>query len=65
MTLRAYRNELRVRLVLEDLAGGASTISAIAHRFGFASHAHLVRVSRQLFGNTPSAIQRRLDSPPT
>ena len=60
MTLRAYRTELRVRLALEDLAVGSSTISAIAHRFGFASHAHFVRVARKLFGNAPSAIRHRL-----
>ena len=60
MTLRAYRNELRVRLALEDLATGTSTISAIAHRFGFASHAHLVRVARQLFANPPGAVRQQL-----
>jgi AraC-like DNA-binding protein len=60
MTLRAYRTELRVRLALEDLAIGACTISAIAHRFGFASHAHFVRVARQLFGSVPGTIRKRL-----
>ena len=59
-TLRSYRNELRCRLALEDLAMGTSTISAIAHRLGFASHAHFVRVARRLFGDTPGSIRRRL-----
>jgi AraC family transcriptional regulator len=62
-TLRSYRNELRCRLALEDLAMGISTISAIAHRFGFASHAHFVRVARRLFGDTPGAIRLRLAMP--
>lgn len=59
-TMRAYRNELRCRLALEDFAMGASTISAIAHRLGFASHAHLVRVTHELFGCTPSTLRRSL-----
>ena len=62
-TLRSYRNELRCRLALEDLAMGMSTISVIAHRFGFASHAHFVRVARRLFGDAPSAIRHRLAVP--
>jgi AraC-like DNA-binding protein len=60
VTLRSYRNELRCRLALEDLAMGMSTISAIAHRLGFASHAHFVRVARRLFGDAPGTIRRRL-----
>ena len=62
-TLRSYRNELRCRLALEDLAMGISTISAIAHRFGFASHAHFVRVARRVFGDAPGAIRHRLAVP--
>lgn len=60
MTLRSYRAHLRCRLALEDLAMGASSISTIAHRLGFASHAHFVRVARRLFGEAPSAIRRSL-----
>ena len=60
MTLRAYRTELRVRLALEDMAIGTSTISEVAHRFGFASHAHFTRVARQLFGDAPGTIRGRL-----
>ena len=60
VTLRAYRNELRCRLALEELAAGSSTISAVAHRLGFASHAHFVRVARHLFGDVPSALRQRL-----
>jgi AraC-like DNA-binding protein len=60
MTLRAYRNEVRCRLALEDLAVAKSTISEIAHRLGFASHAHLVRLTHEMFGGSPTAIRKHL-----
>ncbi len=59
-TLRSYRNQLRCRLALEDLAMGAGNISAIAHRLGFASHSHFVRVARHLYGDAPGTIRQRL-----
>ena len=59
-TLRSYRNQLRCRLALEDLSIGASNISAIAHRYGFTSHSHFVRVARHLFGDAPGTIRQRL-----
>jgi AraC-like DNA-binding protein len=61
-TLRSYRNELRCRAALEDLATGLSTISTIAHRLGFASHAHFVRVAHRLFNDSPGALRRSLRS---
>lgn len=59
ITLRAYRNELRCRQALEELTAGC-TISAVAHRLGFASHAHFVRVARGLFNDSPGALRRYL-----
>lgn len=63
MTMHAYRRELRVRLALEPLGGedgGAASLSSVAHRFGFASHAHFVLATRECLGRTPSAVRDAL-----
>ena len=40
-TVTAYRNDLRVRAVLEDLAQGATDVAGLAATYGFADHAQL------------------------
>ncbi|WP_283138309.1 helix-turn-helix transcriptional regulator [Rhizohabitans arisaemae] len=57
-----YRNELRVRSVLEDLAQGADNLADLATRHGFADHAHLTRTVVQKVGRTPSALRRQLST---
>lgn len=55
-TLNEYRSELRVRLSLEMFgasAGGAASISHIAHTLGFSSHSHFVQAMRRHSGTTP------------
>ena len=42
----------------EMLADTGETITAIACRTGFASHAHLTTSFRRAFGVTPSALRR-------
>ncbi|RSS54510.1 AraC family transcriptional regulator [Streptomyces sp. WAC06614] len=59
-TITAYRNELRVRAVLEDLAAGADSLADLATRHGFADHSHLVRTVRRFLGETPSMLRRQL-----
>ena len=56
MTLRAYVLWRRFVRVWELLMAG-STLSAAAHRAGFADAAHLTRTSRRMFGLPPSAFQ--------
>ena len=56
MTLRAYVLWRRFLRVWELLAAGSS-LSAAAHRAGFADAAHLTRTSRRMFGLPPSALQ--------
>jgi AraC family transcriptional regulator len=53
--LRPYILWRRFVLVWELLADGA-TLSAAAHRAGFADAAHLTRTSRSMFGFPPSAL---------
>lgn len=56
-SLTAYRNELRVRAVLRDLAGGAPSLRALAATYGFADQAHLSRVARASWGLAPSRVR--------
>lgn len=56
MALRPYILWRRFVLVWELLARGES-LSAAAHRAGFADAAHLTRTSRRMFGFPPSALQ--------
>ncbi|MGW6707164.1 helix-turn-helix domain-containing protein [Streptomyces sp. NPDC054956] len=61
-TITAYRNELRVRAVLEELAAGADSLADLATRHGFADHSHLVKTVRRSLGATPSVLRRQLSS---
>jgi AraC family transcriptional regulator len=56
MALRPYILWRRFLRVWELLMAG-ETLSAAAHRAGFADAAHLTRTSRRMFGFPPSAIQ--------
>jgi AraC-like DNA-binding protein len=56
LALRPYILWRRFLRVWELLTAGES-LSAAAHRAGFADAAHLTRTSRRMFGFPPSAIQ--------
>lgn len=60
MTLTRYRNELRVRAVLEDLHEGERHLRTLAVRYGFADQAHLTRVMRRHRADTPSTLRERM-----
>ncbi|MEV6965924.1 AraC family transcriptional regulator [Hamadaea sp. NPDC051192] len=62
MTVTAYRNRLRVRAVLADIQQGAPNLRELAHAYGFADQAHLIRVVRGQFGRTPGEIRRLLNA---
>ncbi|MEV0051235.1 helix-turn-helix domain-containing protein [Saccharopolyspora shandongensis] len=47
----------RVRCELADPAARHRTIADIAHRWGFAGHAHFTRVFQTEFGHAPSEIR--------
>ncbi|MBO4162968.1 helix-turn-helix domain-containing protein [Micromonospora antibiotica] len=60
-SLTAYRNELRVRAVL-DLLGRSDPprLVTIAAEYGFADQAHLSRVVRERVGHPPARLRRLL-----
>ncbi|NUS53804.1 MAG: helix-turn-helix transcriptional regulator [Streptomycetaceae bacterium] len=61
--LTAYRNRLRVRAVLDDLAEGATNLRTLAARYGFADQSHLNRVMRRHLGRAPSDLQQVVRAP--
>jgi len=57
LSLHQYRNQLRLRAALEELAGGEADLSGLALSLGFSSHSHFTNVFRRTFGCTPSAYR--------
>jgi AraC-like DNA-binding protein len=55
--LHRYLTQLRLRAALEQLAGGASDLTALALDLGFSSHSHFADVFRREFGRTPSDVR--------
>ncbi|MEV5572292.1 helix-turn-helix domain-containing protein [Spirillospora sp. NPDC052269] len=61
--MTAYRNDLRVRAVLEDLARGrGGQLAELAAEYGFTDHAHLTRTFRHHLGECPSTLRERLNA---
>lgn len=58
-TLTGYRNQLRVRAVVEELGGGRP-LRELAAKYGFADQAHLTRVFRQHAGALPKVVRAAL-----
>ncbi|MEV4252513.1 helix-turn-helix domain-containing protein [Spirillospora sp. NPDC049652] len=62
-TITAYRNDLRVRAILEDLAQGRGAhLAELAADYGFADHAHLTRTLRRHLGECPSTLRDKLNA---
>jgi AraC-like DNA-binding protein len=59
-TISRHRMRLRVRRVLERLAGGDEDLARLAADAGFADQSHLCRVVRAETGCTPSALRAAL-----
>jgi len=53
-TMRAYRNDMRLRMSLLSVMDGRSDLSQIALDAGFSSHSHFTAAFRAHFGVTPS-----------
>lgn len=60
LSLRAYRDELRLRAALEALAGGCDNLAALACDLGYASHSHFTQAFHARFGLPPSTCKSRL-----
>ncbi|MFD7736457.1 helix-turn-helix transcriptional regulator [Kitasatospora phosalacinea] len=58
-TLTCYRNQLRVRAVVEEL-GGARSLRELAAKHGFADQAHLTRLFRRHVGELPKVVRAAL-----
>ncbi|MFE0155143.1 helix-turn-helix domain-containing protein [Nonomuraea sp. NPDC059007] len=61
-TLTAYRNELRVRSVLEHLAEGMTDLAELAVLHGFVDQAHMTNVIRRHLADTPARLRRKLST---
>jgi len=59
-SIHAYRLQLRVRFVLDELLDGSRDLAGLAARAGFASHSHLTDTFRAVFGMPPSRARERL-----
>jgi AraC-like DNA-binding protein len=56
-SLHQYRKQLRLRLALERLREGATSLTALAFELGFASHSHFTDAFRAEFGVAPSTLR--------
>jgi AraC-like DNA-binding protein len=62
IALRPWLREQRLAAAAEMLAGasgGRLTVAAVAHRWGFADHAHFTREFRKRYGVTPTQWRSR------
>lgn len=57
--IHRYLTQLRLRAALEQLAGGAEDITALALDLGFSSHSHFTETFRREFGCTPSEARQK------
>jgi AraC family transcriptional regulator len=56
-SLHDYRQQLRLRLALEQLPGSGGSLSSLAIGLGFASHSHFTDTFRREFGVAPSVVR--------
>jgi AraC family transcriptional regulator len=59
-SIHRYLNRLRLGVGLEQLAEGASDLTALALDLGFSSHSHFSTAFRREFGVSPSALRTPL-----
>jgi AraC family transcriptional regulator len=57
LSLRAYVKRLRARTAAEHLAAGASDLTTLALRLGYADHSHFTNAFRSEWGLPPSAFR--------
>ena len=58
LPMHRYLTDARLRAALDLLLDDEATVTSVAYRFGFASHAHFSTSFRALFGMTPTAARR-------
>jgi AraC family transcriptional regulator len=62
LSIRQYRQRLRLREGLLRVAEGEQNLSALALALGFSSHSHFTDSFRNAFGVAPSACRSALSS---
>jgi AraC-like DNA-binding protein len=60
VSISAYRSNLRIRHVLNGLAGGAADLARLAVEAGFYDHAHMTKAFRRQLGSVPSVMRSLL-----
>jgi AraC-like DNA-binding protein len=60
VSLTRFRNQLRVRQVLDRIEAGEESLARMAAELGFADHAHLTRTVREEVGHPPVSVRRML-----
>jgi AraC-like DNA-binding protein len=58
MPLTRFRNQIRVRRVLDRIEAGDEGLADIAADLGFADHAHMTRMVRDEVGEPPTSVRR-------
>jgi AraC family transcriptional regulator len=58
-TLHGYRNQMRLRTALEQVAAPASDLTDLALDLGYSSHSHFTSAFRKAFGMAPSTFRRK------
>ncbi|HEY0783845.1 MAG TPA: AraC family transcriptional regulator [Thermoanaerobaculia bacterium] len=57
-SLQVYRNQLRLRTALEQIADPSVDLTDLALDLGYSTHSHFTAAFRQAFGITPSSLRR-------
>lgn len=65
VSLTRYRNNERLKRVLDRLEEGEDNLAVLAADLQFADQAHLCRTVRQHLGHTPTALRRLLNCSPS
>ena len=60
MSPSAFRAERRLRVALSLMGDASLSVSAVAHRAGYADHAHLTRSVKEATGQPPQAWRRTM-----
>ena len=61
-SLQVYRNQLRLRTALEQIADPRVDLTDLALDLGYSTHSHFTAAFRQAFGTTPSSLRRTATS---
>jgi AraC-like DNA-binding protein len=64
VSLTRFRNQIRVRRVLDRIEAGERSLAVIAAELGFSDHAHMTRTVRDELGHPPALLRQMLRPEP-